>query len=104
MTNELNGPEKMTCEEFQSHLPEVIATGEDISQHPHILSCELCRNLLADLEAIAEAARQLFPPMEDPPDTLWEQIQSKIQAESPGDTTVVPDTGLAMEEDDPAKK
>jgi hypothetical protein len=83
MTDELNVPEKMTCEEFQSHMPELIASGEDISQHPHILECELCRALLADLEAIAAAAREMFAPVEDPPDTLWEQIESKIKAEEP---------------------
>ena len=82
MTNELNGPAKMTCEEFQSHLPELIASGEDVSQHPHLLECELCRSLLSDLQAIADAARSLFP-IEDPPDELWEQIQSKIQSEGP---------------------
>jgi hypothetical protein len=97
--SEFKVPEKMTCEEFQSHLPDLIATGEDISQHPHILECELCRSLLADLEAIAEAARQLLAPVEDPPDTVWEQIQSKIQAEGPVIGEEEPQTGTA----DPAK-
>jgi hypothetical protein len=84
MTSEFNVPEKMTCEEFQDHLPELIATGEDISQHPHILECELCRSLLADLQAIADAARDLLRPAEeDPPDRIWQQIQSKIEAEGP---------------------
>ena len=78
MTNEFNGPEKMTCEEFQSHLPELIASGVDVSAHPHMQDCELCRSLLADLEAIAEAARQLLP-VEDPPDRLWQQIESAIR-------------------------
>ena len=36
--------------------------------------------LLADLEAIAEAARQLFP-IEEPPDDLWKKIQSKLDKE-----------------------
>ena len=35
-------------------------------------------HLLADLETIAEAARQLFPSVE-PPDTLWEHIESAIK-------------------------
>ncbi len=68
----------MSCEEFQAHLPELIASGEDASQHPHVLECELCRALLADLESIAAAARELFP-IEDPPDRLWEQIESAIR-------------------------
>ncbi|WP_058189628.1 anti-sigma factor [Terracidiphilus gabretensis] len=97
--SEFKVPEKMTCEEFQSHLPDLIATGEDIFQHPHILECELCRSLLADLEAIADAARQLLAPAEDPPDTVWEQIQSKIQAEGPG----VREEEPQIETADPAK-
>jgi hypothetical protein len=80
MTNELNGPVKMNCEEFQSRLPELIASGTDVSEHPHLQECELCSALLADLEAIAEAARQLLP-VEDPPDRLWTQIESAIRAE-----------------------
>jgi hypothetical protein len=36
--------------------------------------------LLAELETIAEAARQLFPSVE-PPDEVWTQIESAIQRE-----------------------
>ena len=74
------GRSDMTCAEFQSQLPELIGAGEDVKTHPHIQSCELCRALLADLETIAEAARQLFP-SEEPPDELWEHIESAIQNE-----------------------
>jgi len=70
----------MTCEEFQAQMAEMIGTGEDASMHPHVQSCELCRALLRDLETIAEAARQLFP-VEDPPDTLWEKLESAINQE-----------------------
>jgi hypothetical protein len=69
---------KMTCEEFQSQMPELIASGENASAHPHVRECDLCRALLQDLETIAEAARQLFP-VEDPPDRVWEQIESAIK-------------------------
>lgn len=73
----------MSCEEFQALLPELIGTGEDINLHPHIQTCELCRAFLADLEAIAEAARQLFPIVE-PPDELWSQIDARIREEGTG--------------------
>ncbi len=72
---------QLTCAEFQSQLPELIGSGENVRTHPHIQSCELCRALLSDLETIAEAARQLFPAVE-PPDDLWKQIESAIQSES----------------------
>lgn len=70
----------LRCEEFQAQLPELIGSGVDISGHPHLQSCELCSALLADLETIAEAARQLFPIVE-PPDEVWEHIELAIQHE-----------------------
>ena len=70
----------MSCAEFQAQLPEMIGSGQNVAAHPHIQSCELCRALLADLETIAEAARQLFPAVE-PRDELWQQIESAIQSE-----------------------
>jgi hypothetical protein len=76
-------PGKMSCAEFQAQLPELIGSGANAADHPHIRNCELCRSLLADLETIAEAARQLFPVVE-PPDDLWAQIESKIKNEEGG--------------------
>jgi hypothetical protein len=76
-------PNQLSCAEFQTQLPELIGTGANIVAHPHIESCELCRALLADLETIAEAARQLFPIVE-PPDELWEHIELAIQHEEAG--------------------
>jgi hypothetical protein len=70
----------LSCEEFQAKLPELIGSGADINLDPHIQSCELCRAFLADLEAIADAARQLFPFVE-PPDELWDKIESGIREE-----------------------
>ncbi len=70
-----------SCVDFQARLPELIAAGEDLSSHSHFHRCELCRALLADLETIAQAARELFPAVE-PPDELWNQIESAIQAEA----------------------
>ena len=75
MTDETS---KMSCAEFQEHLPELIASGADLSNNEHLKTCDLCRALLADLETIAEAARQLFPSV-DPSDKLWSQIESAIQ-------------------------
>ena len=69
---------KMNCAEFQAKLPELIGAGEDAASHPHVQDCELCRNLLAELETIAEAARQLFT-NEEPPDEVWKNIESAIQ-------------------------
>ncbi|HUV70598.1 MAG TPA: hypothetical protein VMW15_13100, partial [Terracidiphilus sp.] len=74
----------MSCAEFQAQLADLIGSGANAADHPHIRSCERCRALLADLETIAEAARQLLP-VEEPPDALWEQIESAIRNEEGGD-------------------
>jgi hypothetical protein len=72
----------MSCEEFQSQLPELIGSGKIDANHPHLKDCELCRALLADLQTIAEAARQLFPIEEqDPPPKLWDKIESALMNE-----------------------
>lgn len=77
MTEEAN---PMTCQEFQAQLPEMIGAGESLAAHAHLQHCPLCRALLADLETIAEAARELFP-VAEPPDKLWKQIESAIKKE-----------------------
>jgi hypothetical protein len=73
-------PSNLSCHLFQERLPEMIGSGEDLANQPHLLGCPLCRALLADLETIAEAARQLFP-VAEPPDDLWLQIESALQKE-----------------------
>jgi len=72
-------PDTMSCQQFQSLLPELIGSGLVAADHPHLQHCELSNSLLADLETIAEAARQLLP-IVDPPEELWEQIESAIKA------------------------
>ncbi len=74
-------PNQLSCAEFQAQLPDLIASGENVADHPHLRSCELCRALLADLETIAEAARQLLP-IEEPPAEVWEHIESAIRSEA----------------------
>jgi len=72
-----NSVNNLSCAEFQAQLPDLICSTQVISDHPHVRSCKLCRALLADLVAIADAARQLFP-IEEPPDALWEHIESAL--------------------------
>jgi hypothetical protein len=76
--------DNVMCAEFQAQLPDLIGSGANISDHEHIQSCATCRALLADLESIAEAARQLFPVVE-PPDDLWQQIETAMKNEQAPD-------------------
>jgi hypothetical protein len=69
---------KMSCAEFQDQMAELIGSGEDLTAHPHVKDCADCRALLAELNAIADAAKDLFPSVE-PPDEVWEHIESAIK-------------------------
>ncbi len=69
---------KMSCAEFQDQMAELIGSGEDPDAHPHLKDCADCRALLAELQTIADAARELFPSVE-PPDEVWEHIESAIK-------------------------
>ena len=73
-------PKNMSCEEFQDQLAELVGSGEDASSHAHVQVCSRCSSLLAELEAIAEAARQLLP-IQQPKEELWERIESAIKEE-----------------------
>jgi len=72
------------CAEFQAQLPELLGSGLDLANHPHLSGCPLCQALLSDLETIAEAARQLLAPVAEPPDQLWEQIESALREQESG--------------------
>jgi hypothetical protein len=45
---------KLTCEEFQSQLAELIESGADIANHPHAKVCEGCCGFIRDLYRFAE--------------------------------------------------
>jgi hypothetical protein len=72
-------PNSMSCEEFQSQLAELVGSGADVLNHPHIKSCQNdCLRLYQDLQTIADAAKQLFQDQQ-PEDELWERIESAIK-------------------------
>jgi len=73
-------PNNMSCEEFQAQLADLIGSGGDAASHAHLQNCPRCGALLAELEAIAEAARQLLP-IQQPKEDLWERIETAIKEE-----------------------
>jgi hypothetical protein len=77
MTEDRNN---LSCQEFQEQLADLIGSGEVVGDHPHLQSCQNCRALLADLQTIADAARQLLP-IEQPKEDLWERIELAIKKE-----------------------
>lgn len=52
---------RLTCEEFQRLIPELVGSDANLSDHPHAKACANCRQMVQELEVIAKAARKLFP-------------------------------------------
>jgi hypothetical protein len=71
-------------EEFEQVLPDLFANGDGkVSQDPRLKKFLAqhpdCAALVSDLETIAETARSLFEPIEEPSDKVWANIQSKLK-------------------------
>jgi hypothetical protein len=84
--NEINF-DTLKPEEFEKYLPELFATGNGkVSQDPRLKKFLKanpdCAALVRDLETIAETARSLFEPFEEPSDQVWKNIQSKLKEET----------------------
>lgn len=47
---------KLTCEEFQGKMAELVSSGADIKDlyhDPHAKTCAICRRLLREIETLA---------------------------------------------------
>lgn len=69
-----------SCEAFQAQLADLIGSGQEVALDPHLQTCANCRELLADLHAIADAAKELLP-IEQPKEYVWDRIKSAIDGE-----------------------
>lgn len=81
--------ENLKPEEFEQYLPELFAsTDGKVSDDPRLKGLFAkypdCLALVCDLETIAETARALLEPVEDPSDQVWTNIQSKLREEAGG--------------------
>ncbi len=78
--------DSMKPEEFEQYLPDLFASGNGkVSTDPRLQKFLAqnpdCAALVSDLETIAETARSLFDPVEEPSDAVWANIQSKLKEE-----------------------
>lgn len=84
--------DNMTPAEFEEYLPELFeAGGGKISEDPRFTNFFKtnpdCAALVRDLETIAEQARSLFEPTQDPSDSVWSNIANKLKDDATQDTT-----------------
>ena len=80
----------MTPADFEQYLPDFFANGDGhVSTDPRLQTFLAnnpdCAALVRDLEAIADQARSLFEPDYEPSDTVWSNIQTKLQQPDPDD-------------------
>jgi hypothetical protein len=79
--------DSMTAAEFEQYLPELFASGEGgkVSEDPRLTQFLKanpdCAALVRDLETIAETARSLFEPDQEPSDAVWSNIANKLKLE-----------------------
>ncbi|MDQ2835612.1 MAG: hypothetical protein M3Y50_18095 [Acidobacteriota bacterium] len=76
--------DSMTPADFEQYLPDIFANGDGhVSSDPRLQTFleknPDCAALVRDLEAIADQARSLFAPDYEPSDTVWSNIQNKLQ-------------------------
>lgn len=89
--NDLNSInfDAMTPADFEQYLPELFLAGGKISADPRLARFLTanpdCAALVRDLETIAETAKSLFEPSQEPSDSVWSNIASKLQEESADD-------------------
>src|SRR5579872_3974346 len=67
----------MKCEEFQRGLPEFMEGNRSPEAIEHLKQCDVCSDLVEDLNYIAEAAKLLLP-MQDPSPAVWDGIERSI--------------------------
>lgn len=70
----------MNCTEFQEILPEVLDSGRTAEQELHLKSCAVCSSLVAELDLIANEARQLQEVAEPNP-RVWASIEIALRQE-----------------------
>jgi hypothetical protein len=79
--NNTNNHTPQECAEFQEQLPELFDIGADLTDHPHLSTCENCSALVRDLEYIAAQAKLLLP-IHDPSPEVWKNINNALNKAS----------------------
>ena len=70
----------MNCVELQQRLPQMMDGKPGTDEQAHLRSCPQCSELVADLRAIAEEARQLRA-AEEPSPRVWHAIAIQLRQE-----------------------
>lgn len=79
--------DSMTVAEFERYLPELFASSEGgkVSADPRLKNFLShnpdCAALVRDLETIAETAKSLFEPDQEPSDAVWSKIATELKKE-----------------------
>ncbi len=83
----------MQCHEFEQVLEQQEARQLPADAATHLNDCRQCRALVADLEAIQAAARDLAAAEPEPPERVWISLRAQLEAE-----------GLIRAEEKPARR
>jgi len=70
----------MECKDVEAVLEQEGLSLLPVEAREHLSDCETCRDLLADLSAIAVAAKRI-PSEENPPERVWVSLRTQLEAE-----------------------
>src|SRR5215475_7511456 len=73
-------PKKMTCAEFQEVLPYIFESGGHSSEMEHLKGCQICSDLVKDLQYIADQAKLLLP-RRNPIPKSWKKSRNSPKRE-----------------------
>ncbi|HXY01127.1 MAG TPA: hypothetical protein VEI54_09420 [Candidatus Limnocylindrales bacterium] len=70
----------MQCKELEAVLEQEGLSPLPLEARQHLAGCASCRDLLADLSAIAVTAKRI-PAEANPPDRIWVSLRAQLEAE-----------------------
>ena len=62
---------KLACDQFLGELAELIGSGADLHDHPHVKGCARCRQIVEELEVIAKAAERMVSASSEWSELKW---------------------------------
>ena len=71
----------MQCNEFLNYSEQWMEGGRQPAAATHVDACPRCRGMIAEMEAIAQSARELAGETPEPSERVWVALRAQLEAE-----------------------
>ena len=71
----------MQCNEFLNYSEQWMEGGRLTAAAAHVDACPRCRGMIAEMEAIAQSARELADETPEPSERVWTALRAQLEAE-----------------------